>query len=70
MRLFTPKVRANASRGNLPTDILRNRGLPPRISYAPPEPELVDAIVKSTSPILLALDRHEPQSSLKVQASS
>jgi hypothetical protein len=31
-------------------------GLPPRIDYGPPEPELVEALVHGTSTILLALD--------------
>ena len=32
-------------------------GLPPRLDFAPPEPEIVDALVNGTSPILRALDR-------------
>ena len=33
-----------------------HRGLPPRCSFGPPEQELIDAILASTSPVLLALD--------------
>jgi hypothetical protein len=33
-------------------------GLPPRLDFAPPEPEIVEALVNGTSPILRALDRH------------
>ena len=36
--------------------IRANRGLPPRLDFGPPEPELVAAIVSGTSPILQALD--------------
>jgi hypothetical protein len=34
-------------------------GLPPRVSFGPPGRELVDLIVKSSSPILRALDDHK-----------
>src|SRR5579883_2915554 len=37
-------------------EIRAHRGLPPKLTFPPPEPELVRAIVASTSPILLALD--------------
>ncbi len=33
-------------------------GLPPRLDFAPPEPEIVEALVNGTSPILRALDQH------------
>ena len=49
-------------------EIRRHGGLPPRITYGPPEPALVEAIVRSTSPILLALDERDPQRPLNVQA--
>ena len=48
-------------------DIRRARGVPPNAKYGPPEPELVEAIIKSTSPILLALDKRNPQQPLKVR---
>ena len=35
-------------------------GLPPRVEFGVPEPHIVDGIVNSTSPILLALDRPAP----------
>jgi len=38
--------------------IRAHRGLPPRLDFGPPEPELVEAIVNGTSPILRALDHH------------
>jgi hypothetical protein len=31
-------------------------GLPVRLDFGPPEPEMVDALVNGTSPILRALD--------------
>ena len=34
-------------------------GLPADTTFGPPEPRLVQAIVHGTSPILLALDRHD-----------
>jgi hypothetical protein len=33
-------------------------GLPPRLDFAPPEPEIVEALVNGTSPTLRALDQH------------
>jgi hypothetical protein len=33
-------------------------GLPPHLDFAPPEPEIVEALVNGTSAILRALDRH------------
>lgn len=48
-------------------DIRRARGVPPGAKYGPPEPELTEAIVTSTSPILLALDQRTAQQPLKVQ---
>ena len=32
-------------------------GLPPKPSFGPPEPDIVEALVNGTSPILRALDR-------------
>jgi hypothetical protein len=32
-------------------------GLPPKPSFGPPEPDIVEAIVNGTGPILRALDR-------------
>jgi hypothetical protein len=32
-------------------------GLPARVTFGPPEPELVEELVNGTSPILRALDR-------------
>ena len=39
--------------------IRANRGLPARLDFGPPEPDIVDAIVHGTSPILRAFD-HPP----------
>jgi len=49
------------------SDIRRTGGLPPGAKYDPPEPELVEAIVRSASPIMLALDKRNTQQPLKVQ---
>jgi hypothetical protein len=38
-------------------------GLPPDHRFGPPEPEVVDAIIRSDSPILRALDRPSPTES-------
>ncbi len=42
--------------------IRRHRGLPPNVTFGPPDPAMVEALVQSRSPILLALD--EPKSHL------
>jgi hypothetical protein len=34
-----------------------SRGLPARLDFGPPEPEIVDALVSGTSPILRELDQ-------------
>jgi hypothetical protein len=39
-------------------------GLPPRLDFAPPEPEIVEALVNGSSPILRALDRHPAETVL------
>jgi hypothetical protein len=36
--------------------IRAHRGLPPKCSFGPPEQDLIDAILTSTSPVLRALD--------------
>ena len=35
-------------------------GLPPRLDFGAPEPDIVNALVTGTSPILQALDRRPP----------
>jgi hypothetical protein len=37
--------------------IRANRGLPTRLDFGPPEPHIIEAIVRGTSPILRALDK-------------
>ena len=49
-------------------EIRLHGGVPPSAKYGPPEPELVDAIVRSTSPIMLALDQRNASRSLNLQA--
>ena len=43
---------------NRATRIRAAGGLPPRLDFAPPEPEIVEALVNGTSPTLRALDQH------------
>ena len=36
-----------------------SRGLPARLDFGPPEPEIVEALVTGTSPILRELDQRQ-----------
>jgi RecB family endonuclease NucS len=41
--------------------IRADRGLPPRLDFGPPEPEIVEALVNGTSRILRELDQRQEE---------
>jgi len=51
-------------------EIRLHGGVPTGAKYGPPEPDLVQAIIRSTSPILLALDQRNASRPLNVRSRS